>query len=90
MNNAQRTLLEGKLAVLEAKYGLKYLRPFIQIEGSDFRDVRAKISVNSGALDAHQHAQVDTSPFGICTDRNESINKRNSLHKKIKPYQQNP
>lgn len=43
------------------------IRPRVQIDRLDTRDVRAHGSMNAGAANAHENAQVPTRPSGICT-----------------------
>lgn len=41
------------------------LRPLVQVERTDSRNVRSQIAVDTGALDANQHTKVQTGPIRI-------------------------
>ena len=44
-------------------------RPLVQIEGADAGDVRAQLPVDTGALDANQHSQINAGPVGIYREK---------------------
>lgn len=52
------------------------ISPDVEPEGPDLGDVRAQVPVNSAALDAHEHAQVDGGPFWLYSDRETKKSQR--------------